>query len=292
MDRNMKGKTETGKRRGKFGKLVREAAVMLMVSLLAVSCSRKNRDKAEQAGEKGTSAFETVQGAVVRGDTAKKTLSLVFTGDEYSNGGFTILKTLDSLGVKGGFFLTGKFYRNPKFKPLVQALKKSGHYLGPHGDQHLQYCDWSKRDSTLVTKEVFDEDLLNNYKALADYGVTREDAPYFLPAYEWYNQEIADWTSELGFTLINFTHGTLSHTDYTISTEPNYRDSETIYKSILDYETKHGLNGFILLSHIGVHPDRTDYFFEHLGNLIGDLRARGYEFVPLTELLQGAGKSK
>jgi hypothetical protein len=36
--------------------------------------------------------------------------------------------------------------------------------------------------------------------------------------------------------LINYTPGTLSHADYTTSKDKNYRSSETIYKSIIDYE--------------------------------------------------------
>ena len=56
--------------------------------------------------------------------------------------------------------------------------------------------------------------------------------------------------------LINYTPGTLSNADYTLDADKNYRSSETIYNSIIDYEKKRpaGLNGFILLMHVGAGP--------------------------------------
>ena len=87
---------------------------------------------------------------------------MVFTGDEFADGGNLIAQTLQEQKVKASFFLTGRFYANTAFKKTIQRLKKDGHYLGPHSDEHLLYCDWSKRDSLLVTKEDFTNDLLVN----------------------------------------------------------------------------------------------------------------------------------
>ena len=39
--------------------------------------------------------------------------------------------------------------------------------------------------------------------------------------------------------LVNYTPGTLSHADYTTPDEKNYRNSQTIYQSIVDFEQKH-----------------------------------------------------
>lgn len=80
-------------------------------------------------------------GAIVRGDTSKKALALVFTGDSYAEGGQAIRKALNKHQVKAGFFFTGHFYRNPAFKSLISELIRDGHYLGAHSDQHLLYCD-------------------------------------------------------------------------------------------------------------------------------------------------------
>jgi peptidoglycan/xylan/chitin deacetylase (PgdA/CDA1 family) len=231
--------------------------------------------------------FRCIQGAIVRGDSSVRELALVFTGDEYADGGMHIAQVLKRQGVKGSFFLTGKFYRNPDFVPIIEALRNEGHYLGAHSDQHLLYCDWEKRDRLLVTREEFMEDLKNNYKAMKTFGIESGDAPLFLPPFEWYNDSIAAWTASVGLQLINYTHGTLSHADYTVPGAQGYRSSQEIYSSVLGYETDHnsGLSGFILLSHIGTEEERTDKFYLRLEELISALRSRGYRFKRIDELL-------
>lgn len=191
--------------------------------------------------------------------------------------------------VSGSFFLTGNFYAKPAFKALLSKLKKQGHYLGAHSDKHLLYADWTKRDSLLVSKEEFRTDLENNYKRMAELGIKKEDAPYFLPPYEWYNSAIANWTSEMGLKLINFSPGTRSAADYTYpEMGAGYRPSDEIYQSVIDKEKTdpNGLNGFILLVHIGTDPRRTDKFYNRLDELLKELKGKGYSFVSLKELLE------
>jgi peptidoglycan/xylan/chitin deacetylase (PgdA/CDA1 family) len=110
---------------------------------------------------------------------------------------------------------------------------------------------------------------------------------YFLQPYEWYNDSITAWCKETGIPLSNNTPGTLSHADYTTSEDKNYRSSETIYNSIINYEkTKPaGLNGFILLMHIGAGPNRTDKFYTRLPQLIKYLKQKGYHFQTVDQLL-------
>ncbi|MDV7403171.1 hypothetical protein RZS08_67725, partial [Arthrospira platensis SPKY1] len=66
----------------------------------------------------------------------------------------------------------------------------------------------------------------------------------------------------------------------------NYLDSETIYQSIVDYEAQapNGLNGFLLLSHIGTDPARTDKFYLRLEELITWLKQTGYVLVRVEEI--------
>lgn len=228
-------------------------------------------------------------GAIVRGDTSKKNLTLVFTGDEFADGGKMIRSTLKKNRVSGAFFFTGKFYSNPAFKKLIKGLKRDGHYLGAHSDQHLLYCDWVKRDSLLVTKAEFVEDLRKNYQRMEDFHVPNSAAPYFLPPYEWYNAKIVEWTRGEGLHLVNFTHGTRSTADYTYpEMGKSYRSSDEIYQSIIDYELKdrNGLNGFLLLVHIGTDPRRTDKFYFRLEELIRELKDKGYRFTSINELLE------
>ncbi len=241
--------------------------------------------------------FSYDHGAIVRGDSSspsprggrqKGAIALVFTGDEFGDGGDLIASTLKQQNIKASFFFTGRFYNNPAFKKIIQRLSKDGHYLGPHSNQHLLYCDWGKRDSLFVTKEEFVNDLHDNLDVMHSVGIDTSKTKFFLPPYEWYNDSIAAWTKESGLKLINYTPGTLSHADYTTPADKNYRSSDVIYKSIVDHESRSpsGLNGFILLMHIGTDPKRTDKFYRRLPGLVSYLRSKGYHFQSIGKMLQ------
>src|SRR5262245_3311997 len=96
------------------------------------------------------------------------------------------------------------------------------------------------------------------------------EAAYFLPAFEHYNRQIADWTRGLDLTLITFTPGTRANADYTGEADANFVSSQAIFESILrrEREDPHGLNGFILLLHLGSGPGRADKFHTRFGELL------------------------
>lgn len=227
-------------------------------------------------------------GAIIRSDTTERNIFLVLTGDEFADGGTVVRNALQRQDVKAGFFFTGNFYSNAAFAPLIKDLLRDGHYLGAHSDRHLLYADWSKRDSLLVTRRQFRRDLKRNYRRMGKFGIHKDDAKVFLPPYEWYNTAIAKWTRELGLTLVNFSPGTLSTADYTYpEMGSRYRDSERIFRSILDFESNaySGLNGFILLVHIGTDPRRPDKFYDRLEQLVVTLKEKGYSFRRIDELV-------
>ena len=243
---------------------------------------------AAKEAQSNSSKFSYSHGGIIRGDSTKKNIALVFTGHEFAEGGEFINQTLQQQKVNASFFFTGKFYENPAFKKIIEQLTKNGNYLGPHSFDHLLYCDWSKRDSLLITQRSFLNDLLSNLDIMHSKGINTFNVKYFLPPYEWYNDSISAWTKELGLQLIDYTPGTLSHADYTTLKDKNYRSSEMIYNSIINYEkTKPaGLNGFVLLMHIGAGPGRTDKFYTRLPELIKYLKQKGYQFQTVDQLLK------
>lgn len=257
---------------------------VLLFSLIVLGCTFK---KESIILENPCNQFSCVQGGIIRGDTTQKALSIVFTGGDYADGGNHIQKVLKIHQVKGSFFFTGDFYRNQDFQPIIKKLKEDGYYLGAHSDAHLLYCDWVKRDSLLVTKAEFLMDLQANYAEMEKFGISKSDAQFFMPPYEWYNDSISQWTKETGFQLFNFTPGTRSNADYTTPEMSSYRSSEEIYQSIVDFEAASvsGLNGFILLIHIGTAPERTDKFYDRLDELILWLKNEGYKLKRIDDLL-------
>lgn len=224
-------------------------------------------------------------GAIVRGNLTQKNINLLFSADEYADGGKKILQVLNKHGIKASFFLTGNFYRNKKYSDFIKIAKKQGHYLGAHSDKHLLYNEWTDKKKLLVGQEEFKADLKANYAEMEKYGIQKKDAPYFLPPYEWNNEIITQWADQMDITLINYSPGTLSNADYTTPKMDNYKSTEDIIESILSYEEKEGLNGFMLLSHVGTHPDRTDKFYSRLEELISTLEKKGYKFESLDSVL-------
>ena len=231
---------------------------------------------------------EYYRGAMIRGNKENREITLVFTGHDQADGLPEVFRVLKSHRLKASFFLTGDFYRNRSFSAMIKKLRKNGLYLGAHSDKHLLYCDWNNRDSLLITKEQFINDLKNNYGSMAAFGIRPQDAKYFLPPYEWYNDSIAVWCKQYGLELINFTPGTSSNQDWTYpDPDIQYISSDTIFNRILNVEKENpnGLNGFILLTHFGTDQRRPDKFYNRLDELITELEKRGYAFVTLDEMI-------
>lgn len=232
---------------------------------------------------------EIQEGAILRGPKDEKRLALLFTAHEFGEGGETILNELKRHGARASFFLTGAFLANPQFKPLVERLAAEQHYLGPHSDRHLLYCSWDAARTNLVTEMEFQEDLAANVAKLSAHETEpRRFSRYFLPPFEHYNRQIADWAQARGWTLINYTPGTRSHADYTGETDRNFVSSQRIMESITAQERDdpEGLNGFLLLFHFGAGPGRADKFHSVFGELLDYLAARGYKLVRVDELLR------
>ena len=226
-----------------------------------------------------------VKGGINRTNPEKKQISLVFTAADKADGANAILKTLKKHDIQGAFFFTGQFF--DLFPNVVKRIVNEKHYLGSHGYGHLLYMPWENPDSLLVTREQVEEDLLKGYACLRNFGVELNDAPVFIPPYEYYNEKIAAWAKNLGLQLINFTPGTLSNADYTIpEMGKSYRSSKFIYNKILEVEKNEGLNGHIILLHLGTSEKRTDKFYDgYLDKLIRTLKKKGYTFTPILEAI-------
>lgn len=231
--------------------------------------------------------FTYSYGGIVRGDSTRKELSLVFTADEYGEGLSTIIKSLRKQNVKGSFFFTGRFYRNKQYKKQILQLKNDGHFLGPHSDQHLLYCDWTKRDSLLLTKDSFENDIAKNMEAMKTNGVVIQSLHYFIPPYEWWNDSIAKWSKDKGLEIINFTPGIRTNADYTWPELTNYKSSEWIMNWLKEFirKTPDKLNGSIILIHAGTDPRRTDKLYHCLSQFITSLKKEGYQLVSVDNLL-------
>lgn len=220
-------------------------------------------------------------GGIIRTDPSVKHIDFVFTAADKADGAERIISTLRKYNIKGGFFFTGEFFE--MYPDVVRRLVAEGHYVGSHSYGHLLYAPWGSRDSLLVTKQEFEEDIFKSYKVLREFGIT--NAPYFIPPYEHYNATISSWARQIGLQVINYTPGTLTNGDYTTPEIKRYFSSKEILGRIWEYERTdpNGLNGHIMLIHFGTDPARTDKFYDKLPGLIRELRRKGYSFTPLKD---------
>ncbi len=241
----------------------------------------------EMEGKASSGRFLWDEGAIVRGDAGKKQITLVFTADDRADGAERIITTLKQQGVKGAFFFTGRFF--DLYPDVVSRLVADGHYVGSHSYGHLLYCDWQKRDSLLIDKEQFSDDIIKSYAAMARFGITPQSAPWMIPPYEWHNATVAAWAREMGLQLINFSPGTASSMDYTwpgIKGGNSYRDNKWLWDRIMRCERENTLNGQLLMMHLGTDERRVEKFYDRLPALIKALKKKGYQFVSLPAMME------
>jgi peptidoglycan/xylan/chitin deacetylase (PgdA/CDA1 family) len=226
-------------------------------------------------------------GGVIRGDASKKRIALIFTGGDFGEGTEHILNVLRDQRLQASFFVTGDFLRKPEYAPLIKRAIAEGHYVGPHSDRHPLYCPWEDREKTLVNEQDFRDDLQKNIDDLRTLGALQDKTKpiFFIPPYEWFNQDQVNWAKPMNVLLFNFTPGSGSNRDWAPEGEKSFVPSEKIIADILAYEQKdpRGLNGFLLLLHVG--SQRKDKTFLLLDPLLNELKRRGYEFVRVDELI-------
>src|SRR5262245_54130890 len=84
---------------------------------LAALCSGPVLAQTDSSGRRARQQLDRV--AVVRGPRDRKRLALVFTGDQYAEGAGPILEALHRRRVPAAWFLTGRFLRDPGFRPAI-----------------------------------------------------------------------------------------------------------------------------------------------------------------------------
>ena len=212
---------------------------------------------------------------------------MVFTGHDLSEGTEEVLAALKHHHVKGSFFLTGDYLRTPGFKSYVRQMLSDGHMVSGHSDKHLLISDWGSKDVLLVTRDSFLKDLKANLKALENVGVDSRNLSYYIPSYEWYNSETVDWAKAVGLYSINYTPGIRTAADYTFpEMGGRYMSSTAILENLWSYEARFGLNGFLVLIHMGTDDRRKDKLYHHLDDMISILKGKGYQLVDVPDLLK------
>jgi polysaccharide deacetylase family sporulation protein PdaB len=173
-------------------------------------------------------------------------------GDEFTD---DILEILDKYKVKSTFFLVGFWV--DKYPNWVEEIHNRGHEIGNHSSTHPNMSQLS-RDQ--IIKELKDtEDKI--------YNITKKKPILFRPPFGDYNDLVIQTAREMGYFTIQWDIDSLDWKE--LGVEP-----------VVDRVLKNVTDGSIVLFH-----NNAKYIKEYLPIVIQRLQEKGYEIVPISELI-------
>lgn len=171
----------------------------------------------------------------------------------------SILDTLEENGATGTFFLVGFWV--DKYPDMVKAIANSGCEIGNHSKNHLHMSELSKEEIVTELKYVSDkvEELTGSRPA------------YFRPPFGDYDDLLIDTSNDMGLYPVQWDVDSLDWKELS---------AQDIVSRIVG-RVKAG--SIILCHNDGRHTA------EALPAVLDTLKARGYEFVPVGELIYRDG---
>ena len=168
-----------------------------------------------------------------------------------------ILEILKKHNVKVTFFMTGGWVES--YPDDVKAILADGHDLGNHSENH-------KNMSQLSDSEC-EEELMEVHRKVQE--LTGYEMFLFRPPYGDYDNDVIKVAKKCGYYPIQWDVDSLDWKDYGV---------DSIIKTVTEH--KHLGNGSIILCHNGAK-----FTAQALDTLITTLEKKGYEFVPISELI-------
>lgn len=179
------------------------------------------------------------------------TMNCAWNADDIDN----ILETLEKENVKITFFMVGEWI--DKYPDEVEKIFNAGHEIANHSDTHKHVNNLSYEDNVKEIKSA-------NEKIKKITG--KENKLYRAP-YGEYNNTVIKSAKENGYIPIQWSLDTLDYTGLT---------GEEMWKR-LDSKLS---PGDIILTHNG-----TEHTADSLDMLIKNIKNKGYNIVPITELI-------
>lgn len=190
-------------------------------------------------------------------DTDEKKVALSFDAAWGNEDTQRILDILKKHDVRVTFFMTGGWVES--YPEDVKAIYEAGHDLGNHSENHKNMSQLSDEEKTKEIMTVHEK-----VKAL-----TGVDMQLFRPPYGDYDDRVVLNAKENGYYAIQWDVDSLDWKDYGV---------DSIIHTVLDH--KDLKNGSIILCHNGAK-----YTADALESLIEGLKEKGYEIVPISELI-------
>lgn len=190
-------------------------------------------------------------------ETDEKKVALSFDAAWGNEDTRQILDTLAKYNVKVTFFMTGGWVED--FPEDVKKIQAAGHDLGNHSENH-------KNMSQLSVEECKQELGMVHDKVKNLTGVEMQ---LFRPPYGDYDDKVIRTAKECGYYTIQWDVDSLDWKDYGV---------DSIVDTVINH--KNLGNGSIILCHNGAK-----YTKDALEDMIKGLKEKGYEIVPVSELI-------
>lgn len=190
-------------------------------------------------------------------DTAEKKVSISFDAAWGADDTDELLRILEENDVKTTFFMCGYWIED--YPEEVLKIAAAGHDLGNHSATHPHMSQLTKEQ---IKKEL--QDTHDKVKALC--GV---DMELFRPPFGEYANKVIEASEELHYYCVQWDVDSLDWKEQGIEAEIN---------QVLN--NKHLGNGSIILFH-----NDAKYTPQCLDTILKGLKEKGYEIVPLSELI-------
>ncbi|WP_022795189.1 LysM peptidoglycan-binding domain-containing protein [Marinococcus halotolerans] len=200
---------------------------------------------------------------VVKGNTSSKVVALTFDDGADGTNISKILQTLSTHNVKATFFLTGSGTKD--HPQSIRNIADAGHQLGNHSYSHP---DFTTISTTKMKKELADTE------ALVKSTTGKSTKPIFRAPFGATNSTVLKTVGDAGYT--HTLHWNIDTIDWR-----GLSKTEVLNKVVNNIEP-----GSVVLMHTGAGAPGTP---AALPEMITKLKAQGYKFVTVSELLQIQG---
>lgn len=190
-------------------------------------------------------------------ETPEKKVALSFDAAWGNEDTAKILEILKKHNIHVTFFMTGGWVE--AYPDDVKAILAAGHDLGNHSENH--------KNMSQISNEEKEQELMKVHEKVKT--LTGYDMFLFRPPYGDYDNNVVKTAQKCGYYTIQWDVDSLDWKDY---------GADSILDKVLNH--KHLGNGSIILCHNGAK-----YTAEALDGLITGLQEKGYEIVPISELI-------
>lgn len=190
-------------------------------------------------------------------ETDKKQVALSFDAAWGNDDTRRILDILKKHNVKVTFFMTGGWVES--YPDDVRAILAEGHDLGNHSENHKKMSELSDEACQEEIQEVH-----TKVQELTGYEMC-----LFRPPYGDYDNHVIKNVQKCGYYPIQWSIDSLDWKDYGV---------DDIVKRVVESDKLN--NGAIILMHNGAK-----YTADALESVITGLQDKGYELVPISELI-------